>query len=97
MNRRNFLEGLTAGTVVAGIPPVQEVRMLKVTEHDAVVLRFKERLSHDAIVRIKISWNDMFPGIKAIVLDGDADISVLKDAGGAQIGMEQKERDRHDA
>jgi hypothetical protein len=76
--RRGFLKSLVAGTAVAGLPPVKEVNTLNVTEHDAVVLKFKELLSAEKTVRLISHWNQYMPGIKCIVLGDGADIEVVR-------------------
>lgn len=77
-DRRNFLKSLVAGSALAGLPPVKEVKTLQVTKEDAVVIRFQEPLSQSCAERIMESWTRQFPGVKLVILDHVADIEVLR-------------------
>lgn len=79
-DRRNFMKALVAGAAVAGLPPVAEVKVLQVTEQDAVVLKYPGYLRMHNIAALKAEWAKEFPNVRCLVLTEGMDIEVLKGA-----------------
>jgi hypothetical protein len=80
--RRDFLKALVA---TAGLPAVAAAEVLKPQPGDTIVLKFKERLSAAEYARLRASWDEATKGTAAaeqriIILDGGADIALLRKA-----------------
>ena len=62
---------------LAGI--VKEVRVMRLGPRDRVVFKCKPLLSEGARHALRAAFEKTLPGVKIIVLDGDAELEVLRE------------------
>lgn len=58
---------------------IEAVKVMPLLPTDRVVLRLKETLSDEAREQVKVLCETIFPGHGIVVLDGGADISVIRE------------------
>jgi hypothetical protein len=77
-DRRAFLKSLTAGGAILGLPQINEVKELRYSEKDVVVLKVSGCIKSELVEKITQEFHANMPGIKVLILSEGIDIEVLR-------------------
>jgi hypothetical protein len=78
MNRRDLLKLFGATPLAPMLPMVKGIEVARVASEDVIVLKAAVPISQETAGRLKAHLDQVFPGVKAIVLDSDLDMKIVR-------------------